>query len=328
MPKYSEMNVRPYQLLSVVCALGGDRAEARETKIKKLRDAIRKTPDRPLTLQCNVDEVFGYQDPGAADDTPEGTEFNLRRDLEILHKLNLFPGATLPARMIFNRVWDRIEDVAGICSYGRATSEAWKGWSKAKQACYRRGHRRGIQALIPLREARDMLADKKKSLAAMARAGAIDVRPHILLCSLCQYGAGTRHPFAEDNLPELVQLILKKPDTRIRMVPHADWMMCAPCPFREPGTNACVNNKGSGGLPNQMRDLRVLQKLGLTFGSILPARELYQRIFARIPGTLEICQLDSARPSVWWTGCGSATADSANYAKGRKQLMKAFDSVR
>lgn len=322
MPPKNGMKIRPYQLLSVVCALGGDSAEARNPNIKKLREAVRSNPDLPLTLQCNVNEVFSYQDPGPDGDTPEGVEFNLRRDLEILHKLNLFPGATLPARIIFNRVWDWIEDVAGICSYGRTTADAWTGWTKAKQASYRRGHRRGIAALIPLRPAREMTADKNQSLAEMASVGAVDVRPHILLCSLCQYGAGTRAPFAEDNLPELVQMILKKPDIRIRMAPHADWMMCAPCPYREAGANACVNNKGSGGLPNQMRDLRVLQKLGLTFGSILPARELYRRIFKRIPGTLEICRIEPGRPSVWWTGCGAAEADSPNFAKGRKLLMK------
>ena len=41
--------------------------------------------------------------------------------------------------------------------------------------------------------------------------------------------------------------------------------MCAPCPSRAAKCNGCVNNKGSGGLPNQMRDLRVLQKLGLHY---------------------------------------------------------------
>lgn len=318
----SGLKVRPYQLLGVVCALGGDGSELRNPAIRALIQTVRQSPDRPLTLQCNVGEVFRYQDPGCAADSPESADYNLRRDLEILHKINLFPGATLPARMIFNRVWDWIETTDGICSFGAATAKAWQGWSKAKQAFYRKGHRRGIDTLIPVRTKRAMQADKQRSIADMERAGAVDVRPHILLCSLCQYGAGTRPPFAEDNLPELVQMILKKPDIRIRLAPHADWMMCAPCPYRVAATNACVNNKGSGGLPNQMRDLRVLQKLGLTFGSILPARELYRRIFKRIPGTLAICRIEPGRPSVWWTGCGAATMDSENYAKGRKQLMK------
>jgi hypothetical protein len=316
------MRVRPYHLIEVVSALGGDAASRRKPTIRELIRAVRKEPDRPLTLVCNVGEIYGYQDPGLAEDTPEGPEFNLRRDLEILHKINLFPGATLPARIIFNRIWDWVETLEGICAFSRKTARAWSGWPKARLAAYRRGRRRGVTALIPPRSVRAMTAAKRQSLAAMARAEAIDVRPHILLCSICQYGGGLRPPFAEDNLPELVQLILEKPETRLRLAPHADWMMCAPCPYRRDALNACVNNKGSGGLPNQMRDLRVLQKLGWTFGSVLPARDIYRRVLTRIPGTLEICRLEPARPSVWWTGCGSATVDNRNYVRGRKQWMK------
>lgn len=322
MARMTAIRVRPYQLIEVVCAVGGDAAARRAPALRALMRAVRAEPDRPLTLVCNAGEVYGYQDPGFAADTPEGRDYNLRRDLEILHKINLFPGATLPARIVFNRVWDWVENLEGICAYPRKTAPAWAGWSRARLAAYRRGRQRGVTALIPPRPAGTMRAAKRQSVAALARADAIDIRPHILLCSLCQYGGGVRPPFAEDNLPELIQLILRKPETRLRLVPHADWMMCAPCPYRRDSLNACVNNKGSGGLPNQMRDLRVLQKLGLTFGSVLPAREIYRRVFERIPGTLEICRIEPGRPSVWWTGCGAATADSQNYARGRKELMK------
>ncbi len=324
MKKIVAMTLRPYQLLSVVCALGGDPAERRDRKIRGIITAIRKTPDLPLTLCCNFGEVFGYQDPGVLADTPEGAEFNVRRDLEILHKLNLFPGSTLPARMIFMRLWDRIPNVTGICTYGRVTSATWQGWPKAKQVYYWRGHRRGIAALIFPRTKRGMRKAKQQSLAAMVRADVIDVRPHIMLCSVCQYGGGMRPPYLEDNLPELIQFMLQTPDIRIRLAPHADWMMCAPCPYRVPGINACVNNMGNGGVSNQMRDLRVLQKLGLKFGDTLGARDLYKRILKRLPSTLEICRLDHAGLSVWSTGCGAKTENSPGYAKGRKLLMKAL----
>ena len=176
----------------------------------------------------------------------------------------------------------------------------------------------------PMRTAEEMTRDKADSLAAMEAAESIRVRPHILLCSVCQYGGGTRPPYPEDNLPELLALILEKPDTRVTMSPHADWMMCAPCPYRAADINGCVNNRGAGGLANQMRDLRVLQKLGLTFGSTLTGHELYRRVFDRISGTLEICRIDVSRPSVWWTGCGAATIDSENYVKGKELLMAAM----
>lgn len=324
MPENWAMTLRPYQLLGVVCALGGDPAEKRDRKIRRIITAIRKTPDRPLTLRCNFGEVFSYQDPGTAADTPGGAEFNVRRDLEILNKLNLFPGSTLPARMIFMRLWDRIRNVDGICTYGRVTSRAWRGWPKTKQAYYRRGHRRGIAALILPRSKRELRKAKQQSLAAMVRADVIDVRPHILLCSVCQYGGGIRPPFREDNLPELIQHMLPAPDIRIRLAPHADWMMCAPCPYRVPGLNACVNNMGNGGVSNQMRDLRVLQKLGLSYGAVLKGADLYKLLLKRIPSTLEICRLDHAGLSVWSTGCGAQTENSPGYAKGRKLLLAAL----
>ena len=91
-------------------------------------------------------------------------------------------------------------------------------------------------------------------------------------------------PYKADNLPELLQLILtKKPDVPIKMARQADWMMCGPCPSRVAKLNACVNVLGSGGLSNEKRDLDMLQKLGLNFGSVMPARKLYQLIFERIP---------------------------------------------
>ena len=81
---------------------------------------------------------------------------------------------------------------------------------------------------------------------------------------------------------------------------------------------------GAGGLPNQMRDLRVLQELGSTFGSTLPGRERYERTFERISGTLEICRLEAARPSVWWDGWGTPMMDSENYEKGRNLFTSAM----
>ena len=40
-------------------------------------------PKQPLTLRCNVDTVYRYQNPGHAEDTGEGELFNAKRDLDI-----------------------------------------------------------------------------------------------------------------------------------------------------------------------------------------------------------------------------------------------------
>ena len=320
------ITIRPYQALCAVCSIGKGSSEPKDEKMKRLLDAVRKNSDAPVTLRCNVGDVFTFQDPGTEDDTPEGAEFNRRRDLEILQRLNFIPGVTVTARILFNRLLDRIETVSGICGYDATTSDVWKGCPMAKSGNYERGRKMGITSIIAPRSMEELEKEKKESLEAMygARKTGIRVRPHILVCAVCQYGSGVRPPYREDNLPELLQLVLKEPDTLITMAEGADWMMCAPCPNRAPELNACVNIKGSGGLTNQLRDLRTLQKLGLTYGATMRAGELYKLIFERIPSTLDICRFESPSPSVWWDDCGARTTNNESYEKGREMLMREF----
>ena len=108
------MTLRPCQLMCAVCSLGEDDSRATDPGSREILEAVRRTPDIPVTLKCHVGEVFAYGDSGTPDDAPEGQEFVDSRDLEILCKLNLFPGATLPARLLFHRLLDAIEETAGI----------------------------------------------------------------------------------------------------------------------------------------------------------------------------------------------------------------------
>lgn len=323
---YGATTLRPYQLLCAVCSLGDEGSAPKDEKLKDILDSVSKNPDMPITLRCNVGDVFVFQDPGTEADTPEGAEFNRRRDLDILLKLNMPPGVTMPARILLNRLLDRIETVSGICGYDAVTSDAWEGCPKARSGRYEKAREKGIAAIISPRNEGDLEREKKKSIAAMyeAKTTGITTRPHILVCAVCQYGGGTRPPFKPDNLPELIQLIREEPGVMITMAEAADWMMCAPCPNRAPQLGACVNVKGSGGLTNQLRDLRTLQKLGLTYGSTMNGRELFRRIFERIPSTVDICRFDSPTPSVWYDGCGSRTHSAENYDKGRQMLMEEF----
>ncbi len=127
----------------------------------------------------------------------------------------------------------------------------------------------------------------------------------------------------------MLQFILKNPNAKIKLAEAADWMMCAPCPSRAAKLNACVNVKGSGGLTNQLRDANTLQKLGLRHGDVVNARELYRRIFERIPNTAEICAVSKEvhAPSVWWDACGERNVKEGGtpgYVKGRELLTKEF----
>jgi hypothetical protein len=220
-----------------------------------------------------------------------------------------------------------ITTVAGICGYDTVTSAAWRGCPKAHRGCYEKGVQKGVAALIPPRSEAEMVREKEKSIQALNSAQQVTIRPHILLCAVCQYGGGLRPPYKADNLPELVDLILhKNPDVLVTMARQADWMMCAPCPSRAAELNACVNVLGSGGLSNEKRDLDLLQKLGLEFGSTMKARELFRLIFEKVPSTQEICQRNNPCPSVWWDGCGESNQKQGNadYEKGRRELLDQF----
>jgi hypothetical protein len=336
--------LRPYQLLCAICTIGEKKMYDDNFKI----NSIRKNPDIPVTLHCNAGDTFAYQDPGPADDTHGNAEFNRKRDLEILQRLDLPPGITLPARIILHRIWDRIESVSGICDGEVVTSNVNIGCPKANSGFYEKGREISLLYAVPdcgsqlifseadLPQARYALLvprtkeeraeAKSRSLETMYRAEVISVRPHILMCAVCQYGGGIRPPLETDNLPEMLQLILKNRNSKILIAEAADWMMCAPCPSMNK-FNACVNIKGHGGLSNQLRDVRVLQKLGLNYGDIINAQELYRIILKHIPSSSAICGSISKgvrEPSVWDDGCGHLSEGSPDYVKGRELLIKEF----
>ena len=116
------------------------------------------------------------------------------------------------------------------------------------------------------RDATAMEFEKEVSIRALRAADVVPMRPHLLLCAVCQYAGGTRPPFKADNLPEFLQMVLTdRPEVPVRLVRQADWLMCACCPQRVARLNACVNILGSGGMSNEKRDLDLLQKLAETF---------------------------------------------------------------
>ena len=322
--------VRPYQLMCLFCALGEGDPGCRGERVRELFAAVRADPETPLALRCRSDDVFAYQSPGTGDDTPEGADYNQKRDLEILARLDLVPGSVLPARMALKRLLKAIPNASGICGYAAVTSEAWRGCAHAGSGAYERGREKGLDALIPPRSVEERARVKAATLKTMADAPAIMIRPHILLCAVAQFGNGVRPPFPEDNLPEMIAHILAHPDTPITLVRGADRMMCGPCPSRVARLNGCVvGNLASGGLYNELKDLNVLQALGLSYGDTLAASALYLRLFERIPQVDGVCALDRAIPaeSFWREVCGQSDTTCPGYAKGREALMAAFMSA-
>jgi hypothetical protein len=177
------MTLRPYQLLCLICSLGGGRGP-KKAALKKLAERIRRNPDLPLTLVCNAGDVYAFQDPGVADDTPEGRDFNRKRDLDILQRMGWPPGVTLPARTALKLLHRQISSVAGLCGYGRATSAAWKGCPRAGSGAYEKGHKQGLAALLPPRSRTELAREKARSIRALQAAKVVTIRPHLLMCAV------------------------------------------------------------------------------------------------------------------------------------------------
>jgi hypothetical protein len=321
--------LRPYQLLCTICSMGEEGAQkvAQYEKCARVRELLKTNPDAPLTLQCHAGALYDYQESGTADDTPESGEFNLKRDLDVLQIIGLAPGSTMPARAFFKTVLMGISSVSDICGYPTVTGAAWKGCPKAESGNYERGYAKGIDVLIPPRSEAEMESEKKKSIEVLNKASVVTVRPHILVCAVCQYGSGTRPPFKADNLPEMIDLIINRnPDLLIKMAPGADWMMCAPCPTRNPKLNSCTHVWGNGELDSQLRDLNLLQQLGLQFGSTMKARDLYRLIFEKVTtshGVPDMCLKYNTKPSVWWDECcGRLYEGAAKYDQGKRELKE------
>ena len=212
------MRLRPYQILCIVCSLGEDPPGPIDVQRTALIEAIRKEPDMPICLVCNAGDVYTYQDPGTADDTPEGRDFNRKRDLDILQRMSWPPGTILPARAVFHSILKQIPTVVGLCGYDTATSEGWTGCPKTKSGNYEQGRNKGIDAIIPPRAAEELAREKKRSVEALHTAHEVTIRPHILLCAVCQYGNGVRPPFPDDNLPDLLDMILhQNPHVLVKM---------------------------------------------------------------------------------------------------------------
>ena len=86
--------------------------------------------------------------------------------------------------------------------------------------------------------------------------------------------------------------------------------------------NACLNVGGSVGLSNELRDVNVLQILGLTYGATMEGGALLRLLLDRVPSAKPVCTNPHVRTSVWWDSCGDHEDGNDLYRKGREMLLK------
>ena len=315
------LDVRPYQLMCVVCRLGqGKTSEPGDERLSEILTAVRQDPKVPLRLCCNTESVYRYQNPGVAEDTPQGTLFNIKRDLDILQKLGLVPGDARPAIDMFERLLAKVPTTKGICGYETATAETWQGCPRATSGDYEKGYALGIGAIIPPRGEQEKAVAKTSSVKEIYQAKALRIRPHHLMCMSCFHGGKAKlKPIAADNLFEPIDAIQKNPDIPVTLIAGC-CMICPPCSHYDPKTGLCLGGR-SMALRDQKKDLDVLQKLGLKYGDTLPARKLLGLLYERIPSTRDICGYgDGEVRAPEWSICGDPEGKES-YRKARAAML-------
>ncbi|MDD5597179.1 MAG: hypothetical protein PHV82_04500 [Victivallaceae bacterium] len=309
------IEVRPYQLMCLICRSGRQNHEKYyfEDRLESLAVKIRENINRPLLLTCNCVSAYAWQNPGREYDTPEGAEFNDRRDLAILRDLNMVPGTAQPASDIIRKIFKHIKTCDDICSLGKYCTDKWQECKFAGSGNYERAIEAGQAEIIPPCRSKEELAlCKKESAAQLYKEKKLQVRPHHLVCIACIVAG--REPCGmevldADNACEVAAIIQKNPDIPVELV-SGPCMVCPPCAGYSPKHNVC--NAGTGmGLRDEKKDLDALMLLGMKFGDVLPGGELYKKLFTVLDSTKNLCGRGHSPAKVdEWVSCGAGGSDS------------------
>ncbi len=309
MKEYHSIDIRPYQMLCLICRKGrrnGAEPYYHESRLNNIQEALEANPIVPLTMRCNTDTVFRYQNPGRDYDTPEGEMYNDLRDLTVLQRIGAVPGITLPAIDIFSSIIDAIPTCQGICAYPESEAPNWPRCRLADSGNYERGIAMGIDSIIPQRTQEEKQKVKIESVDKCYQAERLKIRPHHLLCMTCFHSGHSEEtlaPIAEDNLCECIQMMQRNPEIPVELI-HGPCMICPPCSLYNSSSNLCIGGQ-SMGLRDDKKDLDTLRRLGLKYGDIVPACELLQKLFVAVRSTTEICGYgDGVERSREWRVCG------------------------
>lgn len=129
--KVDRFFIRPSHLLCLACLYGsGNNAPLEGDNLYELRVRMEERPDIPITLT----EGCGMTcDPCPAYDVPRNICYHAHPrnhlfDLMTFRKLGLRPGATLPARQMYQRLFNRIRTAKEICGWGnmKNVTAEWK----------------------------------------------------------------------------------------------------------------------------------------------------------------------------------------------------------
>lgn len=143
-----ELNIRPHHLMCMACFYSRQKfAPIAEDNLFEALDVMRKNPAIPVTLIRGCCMICP---PCSAYDRATGLctgahGMGLRdqkKDLDVLKRLGLNYGATLPAKVLYQRLFQRIRSAKEIC--GLESGEAWTSCGTAAQKAYERSRASGM----------------------------------------------------------------------------------------------------------------------------------------------------------------------------------------
>lgn len=130
-----------------------------------------------------------------------------------------------------------------------------------------------------------------------------------------------QNPGLSENTPEGELFNEKRDlDVPVKLV-RGCCMICEPCRKYDPESGLCRGGLGMN-LRDQKKDLEVLQRLGLEYGDVLPARDLYALLCARIHSTTVVCGWgDRVVRAPEWSICSDGPEGNPSYVKSRETNM-------
>lgn len=327
------MEVRGHWLLCAVCARGGCKSPPPgKAVINRLLKHLWTYPFAPVKVLADIDviraqffDAYEGRQPSRLPSDFEARRNDYiwrRKDLEVCRVLGIIPNTVIPAYHVYKWLFERQPTLDGICRTGSAPSADWPECPHARRGYYEKiagykitggfreqtllgeklaGH--GRWALLRPRTRAGMRRAKEQSAQFILRdAKRLYIRPGHCLCVLClPQNQHDREPFVEDNLIELFQRMVREPDIPVTLS-EGCCMACDSCNAYHPGEHLCYHAH----IKSALRDLMLLEKLGLKPGATLPARELYRLIYERIESFKDICGWrDGSNTAPWWAPCGT-----------------------
>lgn len=336
------LELQAHHLLCAVCAAAGAKKPPCGSYVTDtIRRVIRRDPFAQLKLVADIDLARShYLDIDLERKSRLADDFISRRanyvsrakDLEVMCRLDIRPNTTHPAIDVVRLLFQKIESLEGICYHEAEASDDWPTCEYARldyykqvrekggpqcysmDACWNLGEELlgcGPYSLLSIRTKEEVRTAKAESCRKIEQADRLFIRPHHLMCMMCHYGLGDiASPLNVDNLHEILVKMQTNPDIPITLN-EGCCMVCDPCPAYDPAKHICAWIYTR----DQLKDLRVLHKLGLKPGDTLPARQLMNLLADRIKTAAEICGRKSGfvGESYVWAPCSSS--ESGNYEK-------------